>query len=293
MQPQVPVCVEAILEKPMENISLCIAIPSGVKGVVWFSREGCYILTLSKDGKSFDNVTCDNSFHYNTTGTILYGTFYFMKEEQTNFYFTIEDIYLYNYKDVRLLTIQEKIQIWNHMLANEIQPFNIHTSQFIIGIPFIKNTWREMCDVLPHISYKIHAVRFHFKEETEYSKSIISNYHTYYYYLLNNQHTEIKHNDNQIDNSKIFWVQADNVVDIYYLFTDNEDLLYVGIACIQTLKTSLFMSSIFRNMTLSEIEMINDYDDEYKINKIDVEKRVRMNCVYNTRFKKWTPVSIV
>ena len=293
--PDVPVCVEAILDKPMEKITLCLAIPGGVKGLVWFSPEYCYILTLSKDGKSFDNVTIDNSFSYTNIGTVLYGTFYFI-EERPHVYFTIEDIYLYKYQTTTQLPIETKMSICRDILSNEIQPFDLYTSSFIIGLPFMRTTWKEMYDLLPHISYKIHSIRFHFEEEKDYSRPMACKTHTYFYYHLNTKKECINMNDLQPERMETFYVKADPIMDIYHLFSQDEKT-YIGIASVQTLKTSLFLGSLFRNMKmeydLDELEESDDEDDS--ISKriiVDTEVKIKMICVYNIRFKKWCPLSL-
>lgn len=293
--PDVPVCVEAILDKPMEKITLCIAIPVGVKGLVWFSPECCYILTLSKDGRSFDNVTIDNSFSYTNIGTVLYGTFYFIEERQ-HVYFTIEDVYLYKYHNTSQLPIERKMALSRDMLSNEIQPFDLYTSTFIIGLPFMRTSWKEMYDLLSHISYKIHSIRFHFEEEKDYSRPMASKSHTYYYYLLNTKKDCINMNDLQPDRMETFYVKADPIMDIYHLFSQDEKT-YIGIASVQTLKTSLFLGSLFRNMKseyeLDELEESDDEDDSIsKRILVDTELKIKMICVYNVRFKKWCPLSL-
>jgi hypothetical protein len=295
MFPDVPICVEAILDKPMEKITLCIAIPVGVKGIVWFSPEYCYILTLSKDGKSFDNVTMDNSFSYTTIGTILYGTFYFIEERQ-HFYFTIEDIHLYKYQNMSSIPIENKFALCRDILSNEIQPFDLYSSSFIIGLPFMRSSWKEMCDLLPHISYNIQSIRFHFEEEKDYSFPMSCKSYTYFYYNLNTKKECVNTSDLQLDRTETFYVKADPIMDIYHLFSQDEKA-YIGIASVQTLKTSLFLGSLFRNMKLEyELDELEESDDEDgSISNqviVDTEVKIKMLCVYNIRFKKWCPLSL-
>ena len=293
--PDVPVCVEAILDKPMEKCTLCVAIPLGVKGIVWFSPECCYILTLSNDGKSFDNVTIDNSFSYINTGTIFYGTIYCI-QDRPHIYFTIEDIYLYKYQSTSSIPIQSRITLCRDILRNEIQTFDLSTSSFVIGIPFIKTSWNEMCNILPHISYKIHSIRFHFEEESIYSQQIVSTFHTYFYYRLNTKKDCVYINDLQIERVESFYVKADPVMDIYHLFSQNDET-YIGVACVQTLKTSLLLGSLFRNMKIDyELDELEESDDEDCLIsnqlQVDLDRKLKMLCVYNIRFKKWCPLSL-
>ena len=94
-----------------------------------------------------------------------------------------------------------------------------------------------------------------------------------------------------------FYVKADPIMDIYHLFSQDEKV-YIGIACVQTLKTSLFLGSLFRNMKIEyELDELEESDDENEdVSKkmtIDTDLKLKMICVYNIRFKKWCPLSLV
>jgi hypothetical protein len=194
------------------------------------------------------------------------------------------------------MSMETKMTLCRDMLRNEIQPFDLYTSSFIIGVPFIRTSWKEMYDLLPHISYKIHSIRFHFEEEKDYSQPIITNFHTYFYYPLNTKNDGVNMNDLQPERMETFYVKADVTMDIYHLFSEDEKV-YIGIACVQTLKTSLFLGSLFRNMKVEyELDEMEESDDEDNcISKrmvVDTELKLKMICVYNIRFKKWCPLSL-
>jgi hypothetical protein len=94
-----------------------------------------------------------------------------------------------------------------------------------------------------------------------------------------------------------FYVKADPIMDIYHLFTQDDET-YMGIACIQTINTSLFLASIFRNMKMNyELDELEESDDEdvdtTKRLLVNTDLKIKMMCVYNIRFKKWCPLSLV
>jgi len=67
---------------------------------------------------------------------------------------------------------------------------------------------------------------------------------------------------------KILWLSKTNVTDVYYI-SENEKSEKLGIACIPNLKIS------------------------YMCENYIIDKPVKFNCIYNTRFKKWMPLEII
>ena len=85
-------------------------------------------------------------------------------------------------------------------------------------------------------------------------------------------------------------------MDIYHLFSQNDET-YIGVACVQTLKTSLLLGSLFRNMKIDyELDELEESDDEDCLIsnqlQVDLDRKLKMLCVYNIRFKKWCPLSL-
>ena len=119
-----------------------------------------------------------------------------------------------------------------------------------------------------------------------------------YYKPKNTNNTN--RNTNKIS---IFKVTPDIQNDIYYLYSYNEakmDYEYYDIAYIPDYKTSVFMNTLFRNIkeniNLDTLEESDD-EEEFENNKIDkfvyLDKTFKMKCLYNYKFKKWAPVSVV
>ena len=89
---------------------------------------------------------------------------------------------------------------------------------------------------------------------------------------------------------------ADLDDDIYHLYCYGAyfDLAYIG-----TRKESKYMNGLFRNIREnSNVDLGEESEDEdlfQNVNPdkyVDLEKRIKMNCVYNTRWRRWTPVSV-
>jgi hypothetical protein len=118
----------------------------------------------------------------------------------------------------------------------------------------------------------------------------------------------IETNKKYIEKSKykIFIVSADIQNDIYNLVDPNDLSNYDYtisnklIASIPDYKTSVFMNTLFRNIkengSLDALEESDD-EDEFEntnIDKfVDLTKKIKMKCVFNYKFKKWTPIDCV
>jgi hypothetical protein len=117
---------------------------------------------------------------------------------------------------------------------------------------------------------------------------------------------DYKNNNGNNNNKKykIFIVSADIQNDIYNLVdpdADNDVLNYNVsnklIASIPDYKTSVIMNALFRNIkenrSLDALEESDD-EDEFEntnIDKfVDLTKKIKMKCIFNYKFKKWTPV---
>ena len=101
----------------------------------------------------------------------------------------------------------------------------------------------------------------------------------------------------------IFKVKPDIQNDVYHLYchdpTSADKLAYYDIACIPDYKTSVFMNKLFRiikeNDNLDALEESDD-EEEFENEKEDrfvfLDKVIHMACVYNYKFKKWTPIRV-
>ncbi len=99
----------------------------------------------------------------------------------------------------------------------------------------------------------------------------------------------------------IFNVCADIQYDVYHLYAcgKNNSLIYYNLAGIPTLKTSVFMNSLFRNIKENQnIDFIEESDDESEFENVaedkyvDLNKNLLIECVFHFKFKKWVPVRL-
>lgn len=102
----------------------------------------------------------------------------------------------------------------------------------------------------------------------------------------------------------VFLVSADTDDDIYHLFCyDNrsaDNYTYMDLAYIGTRKESKYMNSQFRNIRENgNVDLGEESEDEdlfQNVNPdkyVDLSKKVKMNCVFQNRWRRWTPVSVV
>ena len=86
----------------------------------------------------------------------------------------------------------------------------------------------------------------------------------------NPSHSFKKYNDND---TMVFTIKKTDKPDVYLIYCiKNNDLVKYGVACVPTLKCSKFIRSAFINSS-------KDAD-------------VKVNCKYNSRFKKWQPLNV-
>ena len=100
--------------------------------------------------------------------------------------------------------------------------------------------------------------------------------------------------------SRTFTLMPDIQNDIYFVLHNADEPITdkTMIAHIPNYKTSVMMNSIFRNIkenrNLDALEESDDDEEEFVVgdnkNKfVDLNKRVRMTCAFNHRFKRWQP----
>jgi hypothetical protein len=119
--------------------------------------------------------------------------------------------------------------------------------------------------------------------------------------LTYNEPTKQKITSNEI--YKEFFIKPDLQNDIYYLYqtsTTNFDVISKEIAHIPDYKTSVLMNTLFRNIKEnSNLDSLEESDEEEEFENIqidkfvDLNKIIKMRCIFNYKFKKWVPVSIV
>ena len=102
---------------------------------------------------------------------------------------------------------------------------------------------------------------------------------------------------------KIFFIKPDLQNDIYYLYqnnTTNFDVISKELAHIPDYKTSVLMNKLFRNIKENNnLDSLEESDEENEFENIEIDKFVdlnkiiKMRCIFNYKFKKWVPVSVI
>ena len=194
------------------------------------------------------------------------------------------------------------------------------TFQVEIGLPYINTSFDRISVVNPF--YSAYCIQ---------KKNLKNEYHNIFYPDLKSSSSLVaapnvsvaptntiidKGGYNKIHNTynngnnnkhKIFIVSADIQNDIYHLMDptggpdskqpETDDKL---VASIPDYKTSVMMNSLFRkikeNKSLDALEESDDEDESENTNIdkfVDLSKKLKMKCVFNHKFKKWTPVECV
>ena len=107
--------------------------------------------------------------------------------------------------------------------------------------------------------------------------------------------------------NKIFSVKPDVQNDVYHLYVKNENntennnsLELFDIAAIPDYKTSVMMNRLFRNIKENEnLDALEESDDESEFENmnddkfVNLDKCVKMECMYNKKFDKYIPLKVV
>ena len=142
------------------------------------------------------------------------------------------------------------------------------------------------------LPYKVNDIKFRFFDNMNSKKILVMKYFKPGSYK----------SDNRLITQGIFNITPDIDPDIYNLFACNykngiEE--YYDIAFIPDYKTSVMMNKLFRNIkendNLDAIEESDDEDD-FQDNREDkhvyLDRSFKINCEYNSKFKRWVPVSL-
>lgn len=327
--PKFELSYETISHKKVSiNYNICLAIPIGKKTFAWFTfyndEDVCYTLELNKEKKITKTTRIETNFKEDLSlGTVVYGT-YVIDEHTGHQVFIIEDIFYY--KGVSLLKHKfiEKLDCLEDFMKNTNRKFTTNAEtifmlpvmwetkiednmecpitipeEIIDTIPYVTHhiQYRACYEIMPYLNVVINRKLNLINIPTEYVKeSRIKNcnFHTIQYTM--------DYNKPQYKYPTIFHVTADIQYDIYHLFAYGKDktLLYYNMAYIPNYKTSVFMNRIFRkireNDNLDYIEESDDEDDFQNMDEskyVDLEKSVLIECIFNNKFKRWTPMRIV
>jgi hypothetical protein len=308
--------------KVSSEYNIAFAIPTGKKAYVWFTFQGdidvCYFMELNKEKKITKAIQLDNPIDFNTQltlGTILYGSIV-LDEFSKKQWFVIEDIMYYKGISMKKTLLYEKL-IYIHDFM-KIAPHNkIKNNDFIFILPMI---WKvEIDNELPtqipdeinkNIGYNAHHIQYRTSNCIKPYLNVLLTRKLIQ--PINNTKTSTHKFETiriNLDFSKpqykypaVFQVTADIQYDIYHLFAygKNNIPIYYNVAYVPNYKSSVFLNGLFRNIrenkNLDYIEESDDEDDFQNMNEdkyVDINKVILMECVFNHKFKRWTPIKVV
>lgn len=268
---------DKVLDK--KNHDFFSLIPKGQKCFIWFkehrNREYIYIYHIDTRNKKITNVDIrQNTYHEflttGLTGTILYGS---VVKQQNLEYIVCEDVLYYKSVSQKGISYKTKFNIINKTLEQINISINKKQNS-VFCKPIISESYNEL--VQTSIMQK-------------YDSYCIQCYKGQYYDIIN-------HNKGRTDDNfkRIFTLKADLQDDIYHVYNRNDK---IGLACIPDYKTSVFMNGLFRNIKENiNLDSLEESDDEEEFENIsfdkfvDLEKRIKMECKYHSKFKMWVPV---
>lgn len=311
--------------KVSSEYNIAFAIPTGKKAYVWFTFQGdidvCYFMDLNKEKKITKIIQLDNPIDYNTQltmGTILYGSIV-LDEATKKQWFVIEDILYYKGISMKKTLLNEKLVYMHDFM--KITPNNsINGNDFIFILPMI---WKVTIDTeLPAqipdeinkiIGYAAHHIQYRTSncikpylnvlltrkliQPINNIKNTKTTTHKFETMRIN-----MDFNKPQYKYPAVFQVTADIQFDIYHLFAfgKNNMPVYYNVAYVPNYKSSVFLNGLFRNIrenkNLDYIEESDDEEDFQNMNEdkyVDINKLVLMECVFNHKFKRWTPIKVV
>jgi hypothetical protein len=326
--PNVKLSYENIIYKKVHNSDYIVAIPEGVKCFAWFTSFNdkfvCLIMELTEGNQISDikiaNACFSNDLAY---GTILYGTVVY---QSSNRFFYIEDIFSYKGCDVAKTSWGDKLTKMNTMLKRDLKQVAYNNSFIVFGMPLLCKTNEELEKRMPTINYKINNIQFMLFKM--YNKHISVPYKNYIEPIRTTsvgerfnsvsppilktpltseqQYREPQQNKPNIIRPSpkaeiVFLVRPEIQDDIYNIYCLNSGLKEEqhGIAHIPNFNTSVMMNKLFRNIkenhNLDALEESDD-EDEFENDKSDkfvyLDRSYKMVCVYNPKFKKWTPIKL-
>jgi len=332
--PSFELSYETIPHKKVSSAyNICLAIPQGKKGYLWFTYYGdedvCFFMELNRDKKIARMRIID--FEYDRglcLGTVLYGSLLEITkstgEEQIPI-FVIEDILLHKGISTKSMLFGERLSYIEKILDSYFSykgnlQYNQQNQEILLSLPPLwpieKPTEYDCVYEIPEewrprlTEFQIHHIQYRaLYEKGPYmnvfnSNSILHKKPPTYIPIQPSIFTSYR-----IDSSKaqyrlptVFLVTADIQFDIYHLFAygKGSQQVYYNVAYIPSYQTSCMMNGIFRKINENKnLDAIEESDDEEEFEDIredkyvDLQKTLQMECIYLPKFKKWVPKKVV
>jgi len=282
--PNIELSYEKNIHKKVPSSNIYLTIPKGRKYFAWFKHwkkySVCFFLELDKYKNNIQTIfiknTCFNELLCSGTGTILYGTLFFINSYS---FFNIEDIFFYKGDDVSYHTQYKKFNILHTLLSNYLKPCLLTKSDIAFGLPMIDTNHSKLLQRIETLPYTLYCVQhrlLHKKGSFLNERIVITPKYEY-----------------------TFIIKATIYPDIYELYYNNQGkLIYYKVACIPDYKTSVFMNNIFRNIkenanldTLEESDDEEEFENTSEDKYVNLEKAIKFQCVYLKYYNSWKPLS--
>jgi hypothetical protein len=314
--PKFELSYETISHKKVPaSYQVCLAVPHGKKAFVWFTffrnEDVCLFMEIGKDKKvTRIKMITNNVSTRLALGTVLYGTVYEDPQMVSKtIQFIIEDVFFHEGIPLKRITFGEKLGFLEAFLQNN----SVDNIRFSLPV-----MWKRGLEEDNEIPVSINKMTSHPIHHIQHRT--LNTISPYLNVLIGRKigSTPIIEPISELfippaaprcDFSKpqykmpsTFEIKADLQYDIYHLYAYGEKCkkIYYGLAYIPNYKTSVFMNGLFRNIrenkNLDAIEESDDEEDfqDSRIDKyVDLKKTVSIECVFNQKFKKWTPVRTV
>jgi hypothetical protein len=318
--PEFELSYETISHKKVSpSYNICLAIPTGKKCFAWFTfhnnNDLCYLMDLNREKKISKASVIPTQFDRSLSlGTVVYGTF--IQEENGRQWFIIEDVLFYKGISMKKSNFGERLAFLAELMMNMKQEFR-DNKDVVFMLPLmwetkLIETMTEYPTTMPtDIYYPVHHIQYRSHQEIMPYLNVNINKKigvTVPGELKKNPICQLETRQLVMDYMKpqykfptVFQVIADIQFDIYnlYAYGKNNQPVYYNVAYVPNYKSSVFMNGLFRNIrenkNLDYIEESEDEDDfqNTSIDKyVNIEKVLLIECVFNKKFKKWTPVRI-
>ena len=316
--PNVKLSYENIVYKKVYNSDVILAIPEGKKCFAWFTtyndKNVCFIMEIKN--KQIHNIRIINACfsHELSYGTILYGTVFYHKNTNNQF-FAIEDIFYYKGKVLERETWGNKFTILKTLLRTQVKQVAYNKSFIVFGLPLFSSNMDDLSSKIKCITYTIASIQF--RSYNRFNNYLVMPYKNGINNNDDNKISHIKPENTKIENAKqepkmyqhrnilksevVFTVKPDIQNDIYHIYCLNNETKeeYYNIAHIPDYKTSVFMNGLFRNIKEnSNLDALEESDDEEEFENekedkfVYLERKYNIVCSYNYKFKKWVPIKL-
>jgi hypothetical protein len=330
--PKFELSYETMSHKKVFNHDVILAIPEGKKCLMWFTtyknENVCFIMETGENNSICDVymglVGFNDKLVLGAYGTIFYGTIF---KSNGSTCFCIEDLYYYKGANHSSKTFLSRLQLIKQILQGEISQQTLTSKYILFGLPLMNTDLITLLKEIDLLPYKVSQLKYRWFET---KKIMFSNYYKPSAtrvstpsvtrvsmpsvtrgstpsatrvsdtkpYDVNKVKDNI-HNAKQLSNA-VFKVTPDVQSDIYNLFIykDGKEEFY-DYAYIPDYETSLLMNKLFRNIKENDnLDALEESDDEDEFENNNADKYVyldrcyKINCRFNYKFKKWTPISM-